>query len=391
VPKSGKITAYKRTIMQKIIKTIYIILAIVIIAPALYFGLRYSKNTTQIYPHPYKLTRPNPREVAAASAADIILIGDSSTRLLEGTIKEVVRDMAQYLKTPPLIYNWGRAGEPMGITLQKIKALPKMPTLFIYHGGRDTFLREKFDLKQYSILKKNINLSKNETLMSLMMAYPPLSRLIYRPIKKVDLGGGPNPYPDSLPPVAVMDIMHILYQLYQQEAAELFSYLKEQDAKLWVIPQALNLTLPPRRVCENTTDPEQIATLGQAEKLKKDGRIKEAFNKINELVKVNKGNAHAYFRIGKLLELMGNYPEAKKAFYQAMIYDCGLTRSNPIFLKILMEEAEKRQFKVIDFNRMVTNLLGHNILFLNERDPQPLYYQHLGVILNKDFLKFIKQ
>ncbi len=377
--------------MQKIIKIIYIVLALVIVIPAIYLGIRYAKNSTQIYPHSYKLVQPSGKEVKEAEEADIILIGDSSTSLLLGGVEEVLDDVAKHFKNRPIVYDWGRPGEPMGQTLVKVKALSKMPVLFIYHGGRDTFLNQKFSLKEFTNLKKNIELSKNETVMTFIMAYPPSSRFIYHPMKKVDLQGNPPAYPKDLPAVAVMDIMNVLYDVYKQEAAELFSYLKERDANLWVIPQALNLTLAPKRVCENTIDAEQDRILAKAQEMEESGRRKEAFNTVNDLIKVNKGNAKAYYQIAKLLQSMGNPAEAKKAYYQAMIYDCGLERSNPIFLKILMEQAEKRQFKVIDFNRMVTNLLGRNILFINERDPQPLYYQHLGVIIKKEFLNLIKK
>ncbi len=376
--------------MHKLIKIIYLSLILLIALPAAYLGFRYTKNTTQLYPYPYKMKAILLEEIKQAEAADIILIGDSSTTLLNDSLKGVLDEVTSYLKRSPVVYDWGRPSETMAQTLQKLKSLKKLPTLLIYHGGRDPLMNQKLSLKDFNIVKKNLEITHDETLMTLIMAYPPLSRLIYSPVSKVNIETM-GAYPPELPPVAVLQIMELNYKLYQMEATELFTYLKEKDAKLWVIPQALNLTLPPKRVCENTITLEQDNTLKEVKKLEEEGRIKEAFNMANELIKTAKGNSKAYFIIGHLLLKMANFPEARKAFYQAMIYDCGLTRSNPIFLKILMEEAEKRQFKVIDFNRLVTNALGRNILFISERDPQPLYYQRLGAIIQKEFLKFIKQ
>ncbi len=377
--------------MRKLVKIIYLIVIVLILIPSLYLGYRYQRNTTQVYPYPYKLNAPLLDEINSAQQADIILIGDSSTTLLNDSLDGFLSEITKYFKSTPKVYDWGRKGETAAQSLEKLKTLKKMPSLVIYHGGRDTLLNQKFNLRDFNILKKNLAITKDETLMTLAMAYPPLSRLIYHPLKKIEVSNQDNPYPKTLPPEAVLQIMDVLYQLYQMEVRELFTYLKEQDAKLWVIPQALNLLEPPHRVCENTIDLEQDNTIKKAQGLKESGQIKEAFNLVNDLVKTAKGNSKAYFFIGDVLMNMGNYKEAKKAYYQAMIYDCGLTRSNPIFLKILMEEAEKRQFKVIDFNRLVTNQLGHNPLFINDRDPQPLYYQQLSAIIKREFLKFIKQ
>ena len=376
--------------MGKIIKIIYLSIFLLIAIIAGYLGLRYSRNITQTYPYPYQMNSILLDEITQAQGADIVLIGDSSSSLLNDSLKGILDNVAKYLERAPIVYDWGREAETMAQTLEKLKSLKKLPTLLIYHGGRDVLLKKKFNLKEFNTIKKNFEITKDETLMTLIMAYPPISRLIYHPVEKINRNQE-GAYPEKLPASAVLDIMELNYQLYKMEAIQLFSYLKERDAKLWVIPQALNLTLPPKRVCEKTISAEQDKILDEVRSLEEQGRIKEAFNMANELIKTSQGSSKAYFIIGNLLLKMANYQEAKKAFYQGMIYDCGLSRSNPIFLKILMEEAERRQFKVIDFNRLVTNSLGRNILFINERDPQLLYYQQLGAIIRKEFLKFIKQ
>jgi tetratricopeptide (TPR) repeat protein len=375
--------------MKKVIKIIYLLLFLVILIPSLYLALRYQKNPEQIYPYPYKMETIDSAEIKEAEQADIIVMGDSSAQLLANSLSDFPSEVAPFLKTPPKIYHWGRPAETPAQTLAKLKSLSKLPALIIYHGGRDALQYQKFNLKAFPLLKKNIKLTQNDMLMTLIMAYPQLSRFIYHPLAQIELSAT-RPYSKSLPAVAVLEIIEVLYQLYKMEAGHLFQYIKEKDGHIWVIPQALNLELPPFRVCENSTDLTQESVLNDVAKLNQEGRIKEAFNKANQLIKTSPGNSKAYYQIGKLLVAMGNYQEAKKAYYKAMIYDCGLMRSNPIILKILMEEAERRQFKVIDFNRLVTNQLGRNILFLNDKDPQPLYYQQLNAIIKKEFIKFIK-
>lgn len=377
--------------MKSILSILNKIILIALIGAAGFLGLRFSKNITQVYPIPY-LNSPIPaEEIAKAEAADIILIGDSSTHELSKVMNDFIHATASQFKKPLTVYDWGSRAEPMGLTYRKVKSLRSKPLLFIYHGGREELLYQRFPLASFSTVQKNIELTKNDTILSIIMAYPALSRFIYFPHKKFNISKTSKLYPTDLPPKASMDILNILYEIYSMEAKQLFSYLKEIDAKAWVIPQALNIQQEPHRVCENTIDQEQIKTIEKARAHAKEGRYKDAFNELNESVKVNKGNALLYYETAQMLMKLGNFSEARKAFYQAMIYDCGLKDSNPIFLKILMEQAELRQFHVIDFNRMVTNNLGHNVLFLDEETPQPLYYQYLNEKIIKDFLRFIKE
>jgi hypothetical protein len=350
---------------------------------------RFQANRPGPYPFPYNEIKVAKSEIAKAEKADIVIIGDSATIALENQMQTFNSEVSKDFLEPLNIYNWGARGENLAFTLAKVKSLKKMPLLLIYHGGLDELDHARFLESEINKLKINLDRAKDKELLTAIMSAPILSRFIYEPVKRVELTTS-RAFSGQVPSHIAMKIMELSYELYKIEASELFGYLKTIDAKMWVIPQAMDVSALPDRVCENTNSEDVFKTITKVEKALKRKETKLSYNLLKESILANKGNSKLYHLLGQTFMKMGSFTQARKAFYQAMIFDCGLRRTNPIFTKILMEEAEKRDFRIFDFNRIVTNNLGHNILFLNERTPQPLYYQQLNQLLVKDFLKFIK-
>jgi len=350
---------------------------------------RFNANRPGAYPFPYEKIVVSASEVEKAQNADIVLLGDSATIPLENQLKVFNSEVSKDLKEPLKIYNWGAQGENLAFTLAKVKSLKKMPLLLIYHGGLDELDRARFSPADMGRVKINIDRAKDKEILTAIMTAPALGRLIYEPVKRVKLPTSP-PFSKEVPSHIAMRLMELTYELYKMEASELFGYLKTVDAKLWVIPQAMDIAAPALRVCENTNSQDVFEQIKKVRKALSRNETKVSYNILKETIAGNKGNSDLYHLLGQTFIKMGSFTQARKAYYQAMIFDCGLRKTNPIFTKILMEEAEKRDFRVFDFNRLVTNNLGHNILFLNDRTPQPLYYQQLNQLLVKNFLKFIK-
>jgi tetratricopeptide (TPR) repeat protein len=217
--------------------------------------------------------------------------------------------------------------------------------------------------------------------------HPRTSLKFYRETEK-DI---PSPFPSDLKPVKALKVMENIYEVYRWEATELFNYLKFKDARFWLVPQAYNVKVPPTRTCENATNLEIEKLLKQASGLIIANKTKEAFAIVNSILMENKTHARALYTMGNLMMKRGDFSSARRAYYQSMLYDCSLRRSNPLFLKILMEQAEKKNFKIINFNQMVTNYLGKNILFEDLRKPQGIYYNKLVNQLVLDFDKFLKR
>lgn len=379
-------------------KKVKVVILLLILSVVGYGGWRYSKNPPQVYPFPYLLEAVPSEEIEQAENADIVIVGDSAGVYLNPYLEEFRERASSQLKDPLKVYNWARRGETLAHVIQKIKSLKKMPLLFIYHGGLDEMDQARFLLNSVPKINKNIALTKDDALLTSLIGFPPLARLIYWPHKRPKLKffletekDIPSPFPSDLKPVKALKVMENIYEIYQWEAKELFSYLKFKDARLWLIPQAFNLKVPPTRTCENATNLEIEKLLKQASKLIISNKTKEAFSIVNSILMENKTHARALYTMGNLMMKRGDFSSARRAYYQSMLYDCSLRRSNPLFLKILMEQAEKKSFKIINFNQMVTNYLGKNILFEDLRKPQGIYYNKLINQMVNDFANFLKR
>jgi tetratricopeptide (TPR) repeat protein len=265
-----------------------------------------------------------------------------------------------------------------------------MPLLFIYHGGLDELDRARFNPRYLKTLGNNIKLAQNEKILSTILSLPVASRLIYHPYPHVELNEQALPFPRDLSLEQSLKSLEYLYTLYQWEAMELTNYLRRKDANLWFIPQAYNLLERPSRNCIASGNIQIQNVLKDIEKLLDQKRSKEAVSKLLKIIQNETGHAETYYVLGKAFIKEGQYKKAKKAFYQALILDCDLKRSNPLMLKILMEEVEKKDFKVIDFNRLVTANLGRRLMFEGLRTPQRLYYERLVQELVKRFEQFIR-
>ncbi len=374
------------------------ILLIAVIGAVAYGAWRFSQNPQQIYPYPYQMGAFNPQELELASEADVLIVGDSAGVYLEPYLKVFREKTAPHLKEPLKIYNWARSGETLAHVLKKVKSLKKLPLLILYHGGLDEMDQARFDLESVKYIKKNITLTKNDGLLTTIISFPTLGRLLYWPHQKVKLPFFSadekallSPLPSDLNPKKALESLEVFYEIYRWEARELFSHLKLRDARIWVIPQAFNLKVPPSRTCENSSNLETEKALKDASKLIISGKTKEAFSIVNAILQGNKTHARALYTMGNLMMKRGDFPSARRAYYQSMLYDCGLRRSNPLMLKLLLEQAEKKDFPIINFNEMVTNFLGKNILFEDLRKPQSIYYEKLTENLVEEFLRFLKK
>lgn len=385
----------KISLLKKILSFLKLILLLSIAGIVAFCGLRYFNNTPQTYPYPYKVADVPGEEAALAGISDILIVGDSAGKQIKPFLKDFKEQADKLIDKPLTIYNWASSGETLAQTLAKIKALQKLPLIIIYHGGLDEMDQLRFRLPELPTFLKNLELVKQGPLMSAVLTFPPLGRILFHPIKKQIIPlvkGDTQPvkgYPKDLSSTASLKVLEAIYSIYSWEAKEFFSYLRHRDARLWFVPQAYNIKVPPTKTCESATSKEIEKDLDKAQEFLLQSQFKDAFSIVNKVIRENKTHARAYYTMGNLLSKRGDFSEAKRAYYQAMIYDCGLNRSNPIFLRILMEQAEKNDFTIIDFNRQVTNSVGQNVLFRGLREPQEIYYQNLVNDLLNQFKKYL--
>lgn len=376
---------------NNMVKTIFFILILATIALVAMGVLRFSQNQTSVFPYPYIVEAPPQDEIKLAQQADILILGASSAGNLKRFTPEFVAQTKTYLKKPLTIYNWSSTGETMAQTLRKLKSLKKPPTLTIYHGGGDELWTKRFHLSQGPKIVRNINLSRDDSKMSMMLTFPLLSRLFYEPIQYVNIGLIPKEHDSSeLSDLKIQQILKLHYSLYRQELADFFKYFKEKDAKVWVVTQALNIEKPPLKSCDGHKYVQHIPKREAIRKLLKENKYKEANRAALALTSQTLSHADDYYLLGQSYLKSGRFSAAKRAFYQALMFDCSLKTGTPIHLKMLMEEAEKRKYLVIDFNRLVTDELGRNKLFFDETTPQDIYYEKLIELLVEEFKKFLK-
>lgn len=371
--------------MKKTLRYIGLTLGGILFGFIAFVGYRFYQNPQSIYPYPYKKIEVSPVEVKEASEADIVIVGDSAGEFLMDHIGKFISETQKELREPLKIYNWAKSGEGLAHALAKVRSLKKVPLLLVYHGGLDELERKRFDTASLETIFRNISLTQDETILSTLYAAPILSRILYKPLHRVSLDASAPPYPRDLSSKLSMKTMEAFYNIYRWEAVEFTNYLKLNDFNFWFIPQAYNLTERPVRVCEATINLEVEKALDQADAYIKQGKTKDALAIIQPILTENKAHALALHTMGSLLVKRAKFKQARSAFFQGMIYDCGLTRANPLMLKILMEEVEKKDFKVINFNRMVTASVGRNILFERPRKPQSIYYERLMNEMVKEF------
>lgn len=75
---------------------------------------------------------------------------------------------------------------------------------------------------------------------------------------------------------------------------------------------------------------------------------------------------------------LGDVKTGKNYLYQAAAFDCELWRINPVFNFIMQKKVKKNGLDLIDFDQMVNNFYGKNVLFLDNEYPQDIYYQALA-------------
>jgi hypothetical protein len=379
---------------KQVIKIIKISLLVLAVAIVILGFSRFISNKESSYPYPYTIKRQSKSQIERAEKADILIVGDSTALQLNKYLEKFIKNASKKLKKPLKIYNWAKDDEPLAITLAKVKSLKKLPMLTLYHGGISELDHKRFFPQDIPKIHKNLKLIKNDGIHTLLITFPFLSRLIYTPINYVklthDSKGHSAPKGKSYGPKLIQHILKLHYSFYTKEAQDLFTHYKLNDANIWVIPAALNVETKPIKVCSNTESQATFDGRSKIDKYIKMKAFKDARNASLKLIQDYKANSLNYYQLAQILMANGMYTQARSALYHARMYDCGLNQSTPIHLKILMEEAEKRDFKVIDFNRMVLDHLGRNKLFFDEEIPQGLFYESLMSKLNTLFKKLLE-
>lgn len=333
------------------------------------------QRPTQILPLPYRFTQnSSPEDLKKAQEAHILIIGDRMAESLDPYLEMVNEQLGQSLREPLRIYNWGQTGEGLHRTLQKVRQLEKVPPLVLYLGGGQEFDEQRFFLKDAAVIAENFLRYENDLIQSLILTYPPLSRLLYQHHEMLTLDEF-HPLPEFDEDQKIQRLSTLTYQVFRYELQELVRKLTPDNQKVILATSPINLDIAPKKICQHTQTRTQKREQDDIESLLKAGRSKEAYARAKELANNTLANPLNHYLKGQTAKKMGRLSEAKTSLQLAAVYDCGLWRANMVVNNLITQTAKRDDLFFIDFDFLVNQNFGRDEVFLNQLSPQNLYYQ----------------
>lgn len=336
-------------------------------------------NPISLYPYPYIIKNTSYHDLEQAENANILIVGDRMAQGLENVKPALLKELSKDFSTDLIIYNWAEENEGLHRTLDKLLQLKKYPSIIIYQGASKEFYEEKFTLNQSIELEKNLAKYHDPETASLLMAYPLFSKFIYSYKNIISLGPIVKRIQVERPAEKMQQLFEMGYRVFDLEMDQLVSLAKERNFSLFLLTTPINLKTLPKEVCSNSTSNTLETEQLEISKLLKEGRSKEAFERISFLGNSIQGNAKNYYLLGMALENMGRFEEAALALNQGSAFDCHPWRSNIVFNNIIRTKINEKNVYVVDFDKIVNQNFGIRNLFIDEIYPKMEFYDILGV------------
>lgn len=370
--------------MLKLVK-LTLLIAVVLGGGGLYWLSQ--QRPTQILPLPYKFAQDKEFEgLEQAQNAHILILGDRMADSLNPYLDMINTQLAQNLREPLRVFNWGQPGEGLHRTLAKVRALQKIPPLVLYIGGSQEFEEQRFKLKDAAVVAENFLRYENDLLQSIILTYPPASRLIYQPHEMMTLDEF-HPMPEFDSDQKIQRLSTITYQVMRYELQDLVDKLTPKNQKLVFSTTPINLDIRPKKVCEHTQTRTQQREQNDIQALLDADRSKVAYTRAKELAHNSLANSLNHYLKGQAAKKMGRLSEARAGLQLAAVYDCGLWRSHMVINNLIGQTAKRDDLFFIDFDFLVNQNFGRDEVFLNQLYPQNLYYQKFM----QEFIQIIRQ
>lgn len=370
-------------------KKIFIVLLLIVVAAGGFLGWTYSGKKTLITPYPYYFNANAAAalapELKSAESAKILITGDRMAGPLSNYTQEVSQELGKNFKSPPQIYNWSKPHEGLHRTLFKLKSLKKFPSIIVYLGASSELYEKTFSIKDLAALKKNFQIYDDEKLISLIITFPWLSKVLYKRMSYYELGAIKE-YKNNLSGSDRMKEKETSFMLFQYELKEMIDLVKDKKSSLILITTPLNLEVPPKEVCSTSTSQTVIEVQQEIESLIQQGNLKKAYSDSLQLANETYSNAKSFYLLGKSAMGLGDLKLARESLNKATVFDCANWRGNAVYNAIIRTEAKKHQLPIVDFDMMLSSALSKDGLFQDEILPQNLFYQNVVSEL-KDLLK----
>jgi len=374
------------------IKNFFIFFTVLVVLAGAYLYKEYAANKTLITPYPFSFT-DNARhslinELGLAESATILIVGDRMGEALSQYTPQISDELAKKLKSPPKTYNWSKTHEGLHRTLFKLKSLKKLPPIIIYHGASSELFEKTFSIANKEAILKNFSLYDNENIISLIITFPWLSKIIYKKMNYIELGPLKE-YHNHLPSMEKLVEKEISFKLFDYELREMIDLIKDKKSNLVLITTPINLEIKPHETCAHSSSKDLIELQLTIEKIIEEGNFKKAYPMALELSNESYSNAQSFYLLGKSSMGLGDLAKARDAFQKAAIFDCSSWRGNAVYNAIMKSNAKKRQVPLIDFDQYMASALSKDGLFIDDLYPQNVFYQTMISDLKENLNKIL--
>jgi hypothetical protein len=372
--------------MKKILSLILALLAIGLLGAGYLVFDRYQRNPQQLFPTPYVFSGP---AQGRALNAPIVLVGDRMGAYLATFKDHLAQAISPGLTRPIEIISLAQESEGLHRTLHQLKSLSPWPQIVIYHGGSEELREEKIHPNELKNFKANLNLYQDDRIQTALILYPLLSRFIYWPMQMLELD------PDSVVTSEVKQDNYLQrlgpeLVLFEHHLTQLAQLAQDRNSLLILTTTPINLSLPPKGVCEFSSTPEAQEGLKSLRTLMQNNDPKGAYAQSLRLVGAHSTHAEVLYEHGKIAQRMGKTDEAKKYLLLASAYDCRPWRASEVYNSIIRKVARVNEIIIFDFAAMMESEGPENSTFKDELHPEDTYYhqamQRLGVVI-KNILK----
>lgn len=345
---------------------------------------RLSGNPKGLVPLPYSL--PALAQTLELDAP-LLIVGDRVGARL-GLFKEnLALGLSEGLSKPIKIQSLAKEGHGLHRTLQLLSGLKKWPRVLIYHGGSEEFSESKFLTTQIPKVQRNFNRYSNDQVLTLMMLWPFMARLVYEPVQRVRLPEVPvlnkTPYSD----IEYQQRMELTYRLYEIELNRLVQLARENNTLLILVTTPVNIDVAPRKSCSNAGSALITKELKAIRELIRQQDYKTAYNRSKSLRDSTVASAEVLYLHGQIAYRNGLGKEAVENLTQAAAFDCQGWRANEVTNSITRKVAQEQRVTLFDFAQMVEKDWNKNVTFFDEIYPQNLYYeramQYLALVLKR--------
>lgn len=372
--------------LKKLLSFLALIMLILVVTGGYFVWERYQKNPEQIFPYPYRFQSEAP---ALKPNAPILIVGDRMGAYFAKFITELAASISRNLEKPIKIQSIAMDGFALHRTLHQLKNTAPWPQIVIYQGGSEEFFEQKFELSEIPLIAKNFERYQDERIETFLILYPWLSRLVYEPMKRTTLAPTPT-WEKEITEEQYLERLETELLLFEQQMIQLVEMSKDRNSLLILTTTPINLDIPPKEVCDFTSNLEVEKVIFDLRELLKKNDLKSAYLKSSQAVKKYLGNALLLYIHGQIARRLGNLEEAKVSLLEASAYDCRPWRATELNNSIIRKVARDHQVLLFDFARLVEKDWVKNTTFFDEIHAQNLYYEkgmhQLGLVI-KQILK----